>query len=91
MNLDSVTDCNYQAFYQFVRSQKTNSHLINLKVHFNNLLHIHWEDRVERTLVLREKLYLVNQQISLNNNPKIVLNIPDNIPNHFERPENSLA
>ena len=90
MNLDSITDDNYQAFYQFVRSQKTNSHLNNLKAYLSNLLTIHWEDRVERTQVLREKLYLVNQQIILNNKPEIILNIPENIPDPSEKPSSSI-
>ena len=89
MNLDSITDDNYQAFYQFVRSQKTNSNLINFKTHLSHLLHIYWEDHIERTLVLREKIYLVNQQIILNNRPEVVLNIPENIPDPSERPSSS--
>ena len=89
MNLDSITDDNFQAFYQFVKSQKTNNHLFNLRTHLSNLLNTHWEDHIERILVLREKLYLVNQQIILNNRPEVVLNIPENIPDSSERPSSS--
>ena len=91
MNLDSITNCNYQVFYQFVRSQQTDRHLINLKSHLSNLLSINREERFERTLVLREKLYLVYQQTILINNPEVELNIPNNFLEPFERPSNTLS